>query len=128
VVTIEGTSDRRGRKAPIGPLALHDARVGLPNRVQFHGSPNAKLASIDDGQSQVMASVDLYPFKEISRSLGRANGDRLLRWARPRLRYYSTAAFIPFAEEASEIIPRSEWLLRVACSEAAGRASDSVLR
>ncbi|WP_313537049.1 EAL domain-containing protein [Sphingomonas sp.] len=49
--------------------------------------------------------------------------EALLRWAHPRLGNIPPMDFIPIAEETGEIIRLGEWVLRTACTEAAGWAS-----
>ncbi len=51
--------------------------------------------------------------------------EALLRWTHPDLGAIPPSRFIPLAEEARIIGPIGEWVLRTACTEAAGWPSDT---
>ncbi|MCQ4312687.1 EAL domain-containing protein [Pseudomonas stutzeri] len=58
----------------------------------------------------------------------RINGaEALLRWQHPARGLLLPEHFIPLAEETGLIVPLGEWVLRQACSEAAGWTSDIIV-
>lgn len=69
----------------IHQLAYFDTLTGLPNRAEFSERAEARLQSLQPGQSLNLLYVDLDDFKSVNDSLGHAAGDLLLECVARRL-------------------------------------------
>jgi diguanylate cyclase (GGDEF)-like protein/PAS domain S-box-containing protein len=89
--TIACVRDISGRKAYTEALehrALHDELTGLPNRTLFGDRVDRAIASADRAdESRGVLLVDLDEFQKVNETLGRDNGNALLRAVAQRLTY-----------------------------------------
>jgi diguanylate cyclase (GGDEF)-like protein/PAS domain S-box-containing protein len=87
--TIGCIRDISGRKAYTEALehrALHDDLTGLPNRTLFGDRMDRSTASADRaGESRSVLVVDLDDFHEVNDTLGRVEGDAVMRAVAERL-------------------------------------------
>ncbi len=68
---------------------------------------------------------ELWYQPQVSAATGAVGGfEALLRWRHPERGLVSPSDFIPLAEEIGLIVPLGEWVIREACSEAAGWPGD----
>ena len=88
--TIGCIRDISGRKAYTEALehrTLHDELTGLPNRALFGDRMDRAIADADRaGEPRGVLLVDLDEFRMINETLGRENGDRVLKTVAERLR------------------------------------------
>jgi diguanylate cyclase (GGDEF)-like protein len=67
-------------------LALHDTLTALPNRVLLLQTAAEALASPPDDQETALLVVDIDRFRDVNDTLGRAQGDAVLREVGARLK------------------------------------------
>ncbi|MEO6205400.1 MAG: EAL domain-containing protein [Mycobacteriales bacterium] len=67
-------------------LAREDPLTGLPNRLAFAETLDARLAALGSAETLGVVLLDLDRFKEINDTLGHQHGDRLLALIGPRMR------------------------------------------
>jgi diguanylate cyclase (GGDEF)-like protein len=105
-------------------LALHDTLTALPNRVLLLQTAAQALASSPDDQETALLVVDIDRFRDVNDTLGRAQGDAVLREVGARLKR---------SVRATDLVARVEsdrfgvLLPRLARSRDAALAAEKVL-
>ena len=84
-----------------------------------------RAMEIDLRRALVMREFKLHYQPQIDLERGIVEGfEALVRWQHPERGLVPPSDFIPLAEEIGLIVPLGEWVLREACTEAAGWADD----
>ncbi|WP_067732456.1 bifunctional diguanylate cyclase/phosphodiesterase [Novosphingobium naphthalenivorans] len=107
-------------------LAMYRAKSSLDEHICYyeHGMDESARyrRQLANDLRQAVARGELHILYQPQRSLktNQVSGfEALLRWQHPRLGIVSPVEFIPIAEETGEIVRIGEWVLRMACAEAA---------
>jgi diguanylate cyclase (GGDEF)-like protein/PAS domain S-box-containing protein len=108
-------------------LAMYRAKATVGQQVCYYQPAMDETARMRRQISNDMReAIDRDEFSlayQVQRSVGTGEitgYEALLRWQHPRDGWISPADFIPIAEENGEILKIGEWVLRRACTEAAG--------
>lgn len=105
-------------------MAMYKAKQQGRNNFQWYTSDlnervceNARLRN--DLQKAIdTESLELHYQPQIETRTGRVSGiEALLRWEHPQRGFISPAVFVPVAENSSQIIPLSLWVLDTACAQ-----------
>jgi diguanylate cyclase len=107
-------------------LAMYQSKNDLTRRISFY-EPAMEQATLeryalvqDLGQAVELGQLSLHYQVQKNVATGETVGyEALLRWHHPRRGPISPAIFIPLAEETGHILAIGEWVLRIACAEAA---------
>jgi diguanylate cyclase (GGDEF)-like protein len=105
-------------------LALHDPLTGLPNRALLLQATGRALGGSPDDQETALLVVDIDRFRDVNDTLGRAQGDSVLR---------EVAARLQRSVRATDMVARVEsdrfgvLLPRLARSRDAAQAAEKVL-
>jgi len=117
-------------------LAMGGARIDGPGRLRFHTAEMARAirerveleALLRHAMTRGQLTLQYQPRISLERGAGRENGgatrmvgiEALVRWRHPTLGLVPPARFIPLAEETGLIEELDMWVLREACTRAAG--------
>jgi len=84
---VQDVTERRRLEGLAHKLAYYDTVTGLPNRTTLRRDLGAALARAAGAEDSVIAvfSLDIDNFKRVNDTLGRENGDRLLKTVAERL-------------------------------------------
>jgi diguanylate cyclase (GGDEF)-like protein/PAS domain S-box-containing protein len=103
-----------------GRGAAHFFEPEMDRRIQAR-----RVLELDLRKAYANGEFELFYQPLINLAENRVSGlEALLRWRHPKRGMVSPAEFIPLAEEIGLIGPLGEWVLRQACTEAAGWPDD----
>lgn len=111
-------------------LAMYAAKAAGKNRVQFFSTDLLQVADAEAAEAELRAAVDgeelvLAYQPVVSATDGSCTAvEALVRWAHPLRGLLGPDTFLPLAEETGAIVALGEWVLRRACSDAAGWSVD----